>query len=89
MADCDVYWGSHGCDLERGHAGDHRCGVGDPEGECSRPYGWSLYGHDVTKEDRARYCIGNSTDPGKELCFCYLHEEDSHRTWARTYGKGV
>lgn len=23
--DCDVYWGSHGCSLERGHDGDHWC----------------------------------------------------------------
>ncbi len=23
---CRVYWGSHGCDLERGHEGAHDCG---------------------------------------------------------------
>lgn len=22
---CRVYWGSHGCCLERGHDGEHRC----------------------------------------------------------------
>lgn len=22
---CRVYWGSHGCKLERGHSGDHIC----------------------------------------------------------------
>lgn len=25
VADCRVYWGSHGCDLERGHRGHHEC----------------------------------------------------------------
>lgn len=29
MARCDVYWGSHGCDLERGHGGPHRCSCAD------------------------------------------------------------
>lgn len=24
--DCRVYWGSHGCDLERGHSVQHTCG---------------------------------------------------------------
>ncbi len=24
-APCRVYWGSHGCDLERGHDGPHEC----------------------------------------------------------------
>jgi hypothetical protein len=28
--DCRVYWGSHGCDLERGHDGQHVCGCGTP-----------------------------------------------------------
>ena len=23
---CRVYWGSHGCDLERGHTAHHECG---------------------------------------------------------------
>ena len=26
---CRIYWGSHGCDLERGHEGNHRCGCAD------------------------------------------------------------
>lgn len=30
--DCRVYWGSHGCDLERGHAGEHICGCSVEEG---------------------------------------------------------
>lgn len=25
MADCRVYWGSHGCMHERGHSEPHRC----------------------------------------------------------------
>jgi hypothetical protein len=25
MSFCRVYWGSHGCYLERGHEGDHLC----------------------------------------------------------------
>jgi hypothetical protein len=42
-----VYWGSHGCDLERGHEGDCRCSccgcsdhVGHPEPGCvgAAPY---------------------------------------------------
>jgi hypothetical protein len=24
-SECRVYWGSHGCDLERGHTGEHVC----------------------------------------------------------------
>ena len=38
---CRVYWGSHGCDLPRGHAGDgHDCGCcecqnhPDPDSGC-------------------------------------------------------
>lgn len=29
MADCRVYWGSHGCNLERGHEGTHVCACCD------------------------------------------------------------
>lgn len=30
---CRVYWGSHGCDLERGHDGSHVCSCCDcPDG---------------------------------------------------------
>lgn len=32
MKECRVYWGSHGCMLERGHDGPHVCDcAGDPE----------------------------------------------------------
>lgn len=27
---CRVYWGSHGCNLQRGHDGEHRCDDGCP-----------------------------------------------------------
>lgn len=37
---CGTYWGSHGCDLPRGHAGEHLCGFGDPDGVCSTPTRW-------------------------------------------------
>ncbi len=30
-APCRVYWGSHGCDLDRGHSGSHECGCCDCE----------------------------------------------------------
>jgi hypothetical protein len=29
---CRVYWGSHGCRLERGHGGPHLCGCADEAG---------------------------------------------------------
>ena len=29
---CRVYWGSHGCDLPRGHEGPHRCVCADDPG---------------------------------------------------------
>lgn len=31
-ASCRVYWGSHGCKLERGHDGPHLCDCADDEG---------------------------------------------------------
>lgn len=33
MNDCRVEWRSHGCDLERGHAGPHVC-CPHPEIDC-------------------------------------------------------
>lgn len=40
MADCRVYWGSHGCEKPRGHEGEHMCGHWeDVEGPCS-VYDW-------------------------------------------------
>lgn len=35
---CRVYWGSHGCDLARGHKSPHVCGSEDEEGPCSQAY---------------------------------------------------
>lgn len=31
--DCRVFWGSHGCKLERGHEGPHLCECADPDEE--------------------------------------------------------
>lgn len=38
---CRVFWGTHGCDLPRGHEGWHICGLNDPDGPCGlvRPDG--------------------------------------------------
>jgi hypothetical protein len=54
---CRVYWGSHGCELPRGHKGHHQCECAyDPEDEDGainvggHPYyGWMTYfwGEDV------------------------------------------
>lgn len=33
---CNTFWGSHGCDGDLGHDGDHECGTRDPEGVCSQ-----------------------------------------------------
>jgi hypothetical protein len=54
---CDVYWGSHGCELARGHEGAHLCGCEceshpDPDSGCvcGFPYyGWRtvFYGDDA------------------------------------------
>ena len=48
MADaerCRVFWGSHGCELERGHKGAHQCDPGCP------PVGygkwWRIFGEDI------------------------------------------
>lgn len=32
---CNLFWGSHGCDLPEGHKGLHVCGSNDPEGPDS------------------------------------------------------
>lgn len=32
---CHTFWGSHGCDLAKGHDGLCVCGANDPEGACS------------------------------------------------------
>lgn len=33
MSACRVYWGSHGCMLERGHDGEHLCSCTFVDGE--------------------------------------------------------
>ena len=48
MSVCRVYWGSHGCDIPRGHRSRHRC-------DCSSTgYGWPtrFYGEDLRLRDR-------------------------------------
>lgn len=46
---CRVYWGSHGCQLDRGHEGPHRC-----DDDCPSPERYSvLFGEDTTEEERA------------------------------------
>ena len=58
MSPCLTYWGSHGCDLERGHKGAHECDCcdclrhPDPDSGCvaTAPYyGWKtgFYGEDA------------------------------------------
>lgn len=56
MPTCDVYWGSHGCDLMQGHKGRHVCRRDpDPEddsGICCYPYyrfGTFFYGDDAPR----------------------------------------
>lgn|GEM_PF-1930227 len=67
---CRVYWGSHGCDLERGHGKrlrPHDCGCCDcgdshPQDDgalcvARKPwYGWQtrFYGEDLSSWERAR-----------------------------------
>lgn len=36
-ADCKVYWGSHGCDLPKGHEGHHRCDCCECEDHATKP----------------------------------------------------
>jgi hypothetical protein len=46
--ECRVYWGSHGCDLERGHLGPHVCQTcwdsDDTDGYVGT---WPYYGPDT------------------------------------------
>lgn len=44
---CNVYWGSHGCDLVYGHDGPHLCS--GPKYECSRftEYPEATEGHNL------------------------------------------
>jgi hypothetical protein len=54
QASCRVYWGSHGCDLERGHKDDCECGNHPGSDPCcvgKAPYygpQTRFYGEDVT-----------------------------------------
>lgn len=44
---CRVYWGSDGCDLERGHRGPHRSRNGEVTAETA-----VLFGEDLTDDER-------------------------------------
>lgn len=57
---CRVYWGSHGCDLPRDHAGWHICGQQDPDGpdstsrdwlEAPTRHGMPLFGEDAMSDN--------------------------------------
>jgi len=50
MARCRVFWGSHGCELERGHEEPHYCG--DESGPCCQLHldGTVSYWDDAAKE---------------------------------------
>lgn len=38
------FWGSHGCDLDDGHGGEHRCGGTDEDAHWTLPdYPCSVY----------------------------------------------
>ena len=60
---CNVFWGSHGCDLEDGHDDPHFC---DPDDPCSQftetgtqgPFDDSSFA-DV--EGKVRYSYGDKT----------------------------
>lgn len=64
--DCRVYWGSHGCDLSRGHEGPHVCETcwdpSDSEGYVGRPpyYGpeTQFYGEDADAANRIGETLG-------------------------------
>ena len=59
MESCRVYWGTHGCDLERGHDGPHLCDCADippEEGGVGKPpyYGpdTKFYGEDAPAQSK-------------------------------------
>jgi hypothetical protein len=54
MEDCRVYYGSHGCDHQRGHDGPHECCMGD-SGDGWGPadgfyVGVNCFGEDATPD---------------------------------------
>lgn len=76
MADrCRVYWGSHGCDLERAHTGGHICDC------CDCPDGH----HDgITAPEEIGYpgvvCVARAPYYGPETVF---YGEDAQEAAAR------
>lgn len=49
---CRVFWGSHGCELERGHAGHHECDC------CDCPNHEATQGHAVDEDGDEFLCVG-------------------------------
>ena len=48
---CRVYWGSHGCELERGHAGHHECDC------CECPDHEATQGNAVDEDGDEYLCV--------------------------------
>lgn len=58
---CPACWGSHGCDLPRGHDFPlHMCGFGDADGG---PHSW----HDGTRVWHAEFTTAGDDDPPTSL----------------------
>jgi hypothetical protein len=58
---CQVYWGTHGCSLPRGHDGNHYCkdpdetephdGITQAGADLKSGFQWDLYGDDVRGDE--------------------------------------
>jgi hypothetical protein len=64
MGQCRVYWGSHGCDLERGHSGAHECDC------CDCPAG-RHNGVDAPElvDDQGVFCVAKAPYYGNRTVF--------------------
>ena len=56
---CQIYWGSHGCDLERGHDGPHECDC------CECPGGF----HTDQPDDEDVVCVAKPPYYGPDTKF--------------------
>jgi len=79
---CRVYWGSHGCNLPRGHEGAHdcqccECGDAHPDAGdgvlcvSTAPYygeGTRFYGEDAEAHDRNCIWAGLAQGAGSDSC---------------------
>jgi hypothetical protein len=73
MADCRVYWGSHGCDLDRGHDGLCECGC------CDCPDG-AHNGVTAPADDEGVLCVAKSPYYGPETEF-YGEDAKARKLW--------